>query len=84
MLEIDGLREELESPECTGSASSVVVAIRGYHQDRQIGKPLLDLGQQLQTIHARHVDVGENRNKRGLYLLGEPIQRPPDAAKCIT
>src|SRR5215813_11945793 len=74
MIEIDWLREELESAEFAGAASSLVVAIGGHHHDRQIGEPLLDLRQQLQAIHTRHVDVRENREKRRLDLLSEPIQ----------
>jgi hypothetical protein len=32
------------------------------------------LGQQFQTIHAGHVDIGKNRDQRRLELPGEAIQ----------
>jgi hypothetical protein len=75
MIEIDRPREDFKRTKFAGAASSVIVAIGSHHHDRQIGEPFLDLGQQLQAVHAQHVDVGENRDKRGLDLLGEPIQR---------
>src|SRR5215472_12904070 len=36
---------------------------------------LLDLAEQLQPVHAGHVDVGEDRDQRGLDFTCEPIQR---------
>jgi hypothetical protein len=46
---------------------------------------LLDLSQQLQAVHARHVDVGEQRDERGLYpLASRSNASAPEGAKCIT
>ena len=39
------------------------------------GKPLLDLAEQLQPVHARHVDVGEDRDEGRLDFTREPVQR---------
>ena len=69
MIEIDRLREDFKRAKFAGAASSVVVTKRAHHHDRQIGEPLLDRGQQLQAIHARHVDVDEDRNEGGLDFL---------------
>jgi nitroreductase len=47
----------------------------GHDHDREIGEPLLDLGQQLQAVHPRHVNVREDRDQRGTDFPREPIQR---------
>jgi len=39
------------------TAASLVIAICGYHHDWQIGATILDLAEQLKSVHARHVDV---------------------------
>jgi class 3 adenylate cyclase len=39
------------------------------------GKPLLDLAEQLQPVHAGHVDVGEDRDQCRRDFTGEPMQR---------
>jgi len=51
-----------------------VIAVGRHHHDRQIGAALFDLAEQFQTVHARHVDVRQNRNKSGLNFFSEPIQ----------
>jgi hypothetical protein len=40
-----------------GTASPLVVPVGGHHHDRQIGATLLDLAEQLQAVHPRHIDV---------------------------
>jgi len=77
VVEIDRFGDEIESAESTGMASSLVVAVGGHHQDRQIRATLLDFAEQLQAVHARHVYVRENRHESGLNLFREPIQGLP-------
>jgi len=36
-------------------APSRVITVGGHHHDGQIGKPLLDLAEQLQPVNAGHV-----------------------------
>jgi hypothetical protein len=42
MIEIDRLGEELEGTKLSRAASSLIVAIRGYHLDRQVAAKPLD------------------------------------------
>src|SRR5205814_8246925 len=49
----------------------------GHHHDRQVGKPLLDLAEQLQSVHAWHVDVGEDRDQRRLDFHPRAGPTPP-------
>jgi hypothetical protein len=49
--------------------------LSGYHHDREIGEPLLDLCQQLQAVHTRHVDVRQHSDERRPDFPGESIQR---------
>ena len=53
---------------------SLVITVSGYHHDWQVGKPLLDLDQQLQSVHTGHIDAGEDRYQRRLDFTREPIQ----------
>jgi len=64
-LEIDRLPDERGSAKFEGSASALLVAVGGYHHDRQIGSTLFDFTEQLQPIHARHVGVRKDSNQRG-------------------
>jgi hypothetical protein len=50
----------LGGAELAGAAAALVVAIGGDHHDREIGEPLFDLAQQLQAVHARHVDIRQD------------------------
>jgi hypothetical protein len=51
----------------------------GYPHDYLIGEPLLDLDHQLQSVHTGYVDVGEDRDQRGLDCSEEnvPVTRQP-------
>jgi hypothetical protein len=69
--EIHRLRDELEGPKFGGPTSTFVVTIGGDHHHRHAGEPLLDLRQQLQPIHARHVDVGQDHDQRRLDAVVE-------------
>ena len=58
-----------------GKASSFVVSIGGHHHDRHIGATLLDLAEQFESDHARHLYVRQYSEERRLNFLPEPIQR---------
>jgi hypothetical protein len=67
-----------------GPPAALVITVSGTHHDRQVGKALLDLDEQLQPIHARHVDVGEDRDQGRLDLAGLPTRRSGRAGACST
>jgi hypothetical protein len=75
VLKFDGLREKICRAILRGLPPPLVIAVSGHHHDRQFGEPLLDLTEQLQPVHAGHVDVGEDRDQRRLDFAREPIQR---------
>jgi hypothetical protein len=52
---IDRLGDELASAEFSGTAPSLIVAVRSHQHNRQIGATLLDFAEQFQPVHARHV-----------------------------
>src|SRR5262249_4954224 len=47
----------------------------GDHNDRHVGARRPCLGQELETAHARHVDVGENQDERGGTGIGDALER---------
>jgi hypothetical protein len=57
VIEVDRLADELHRAMLSGSAASLVVAVRGNHHHGKIRSTFFDLGEQLQTVHAGHVDV---------------------------
>jgi hypothetical protein len=75
MIEIDRLGDELKGPEFAGAASSLVIALRGDHHNRQIGAMLFDFAKQFQPVHARHVDVGQDSDECWLDFRRKLIQR---------
>jgi hypothetical protein len=74
-VEIDRLGHELECPEIAGAAPPLVIAIGGHHHHRQIGEPLFDLAQQLQTVHSRHVDVRQDDDQLRFDPFMQQTQR---------
>src|SRR5438270_5728722 len=56
------------------TATALVITIGSYHHYRQIGTALFDLRQQLQPVHARHVDVRKDGDQFGLDFSGEAFQ----------
>jgi hypothetical protein len=50
-----------------------------------VGEPLLDFAEQLQSIHPRHVDVGQDREQLRLDFIVEKLNGLiTDCAKCST
>ncbi|OPZ02257.1 MAG: hypothetical protein BWZ10_03370 [candidate division BRC1 bacterium ADurb.BinA364] len=45
-----------------------LVGVTGQHHARNLGSAFLDLGQQLDAVHSRHVHVGDNHGERSLAL----------------
>ena len=58
--EVDRLRQEIEGPAIHRGADIGHVAIGRDDHGRDFFLRLLQLGEQRQTVHARHVDVGEH------------------------
>jgi hypothetical protein len=53
----------------------LVVTVRRHHHHRQIGPALLDLSEQIQSVHLGHVDVREDHDQRRLYPVAQQVQR---------
>src|SRR6266576_2769507 len=70
-IEIDRLGYELESTEFVRPAAPVVVAISCHHHYRQVRETLLDRFEELQSVHARHVDVGEENDQGRFYPIAQ-------------
>src|SRR4051812_39701190 len=49
--------------------------VGGYHHHRKLGPPSLDLVEQLQAVHARRVDVGEDSDQRRLDVARQAFER---------
>src|SRR5207248_8938570 len=75
MLEVDRLGYELRRAEFSGTPTALIIAVRCYHHDGQIGKSSLDVSEQFKSVHAGHIDVREDGHQCGLDLALEPIQR---------
>src|SRR5271169_5331293 len=73
--EVDGLGEEIGSAKFISAAPAIGVAIGAHHHDREIGEPLFDLAQQLQAVHARHVDVRQDDCHARLDPASQQSQR---------
>ncbi len=71
--EIDRLGEEVERAPVHRSADVRHVAISRDDHGRKPGRLVLQLGEQGESIHARHVDVGDDHIEIG--VLGEEGQR---------
>ena|ERR1051326_3997601 len=65
-LEIHRLRDELRGSVLIRTASSFIAAVSRHHHDRQFWPAPLDFAQQRQTVHSRHVDVGQDDNQLGI------------------
>src|SRR5579863_3877107 len=50
------------------------IAIGRDHDDRNVGPQRPDLWQHLKPAHARHVDVGQDENQRGITHLACPLK----------
>ena len=74
-IEIDRLTDKVARATFPCAAAALVVAIGGHHHDRQIRPPRLDLTQQGEPIHPRHVDFRQNRDQLGPDLVREPVER---------
>ena len=61
VIQINGLGGKVECPVVHGVTNVVHVAISAHHDalERRVSH-LVDLGQQGQTIHLGHIDVGED------------------------
>src|SRR4051794_26806620 len=64
-IEIDRFGHKLEGPVLGRASAALVVAICGYHHNRELRALLLDHAQQFKPIHPRHVDIREDDNQLG-------------------
>src|SRR2546430_9288866 len=46
----------------------VVLGVPGDHQGGRVGPARPDLGQQLEAVHPRHLDVGHDRDRKSTRL----------------
>jgi hypothetical protein len=79
VLEIDGVRYELRCSVLRCTAATVIIAISSYYHHRQIWTALFDLRQQLQAIHARHVDLCQDGQQLELDVTRKAVQYPDSA-----
>jgi len=70
-----GLERKLDGAQLCGATLALVVALAGYHHHRQLGILSFDLGQQIELVHPRHVDVRQDRDRGRLAAAGELAQR---------
>jgi hypothetical protein len=70
-LKIHRLGDELRGPVFIRTASPLINAVSRHHHDRQFWPASLDLTQQRQTVHTRHVDVGQNDDQLGIDAIVE-------------
>ena len=73
-IEIDRLGDELGGAILASQPPPLIVAIGGHHQYGQIGPPRLDLAQQLQSVHDRHVYVRQDHDQRRLDARGKLVE----------
>src|SRR5207247_5784054 len=61
VIPVDGLLDEVVGPGAEGVHHQVVLAVPGDHQGGNVGPVRPDLGQELETVHPRHLDVRDDR-----------------------
>ena len=66
VLEVDRLGDEVERPAIEGRADVRHVAVGRDNHGFQQGMPLVQVGEQGQTVHHGHVDVGQHHVGIGL------------------
>ena len=71
-LGLEGLDEVVHGPFTHRPHRLLHRSVGGHEQHRQLGAPLLDLVQQLESVHARHLDV--THDELGL-AIGEHCER---------
>ena len=74
VIPVDRLLDEIAGPAAQCANDQVVLAVSGDHHGRRVGPVRPDLGQQRQTVHPRHPDVGDDRV---VVPRGDPVQRQP-------
>ena len=71
VIPVDRLLDEVVGPAAESLNRQRVLAVPGDHQDGRVGPSRPDLGQERQTVHARHLDVDDDR----LVLpSGDPVE----------
>jgi hypothetical protein len=84
---VNRLGEEVERASVHGCANIGHVAIGRDDHGRELRRFFLQLGEQRQSVHARHVDVGDDHIE--IALLGEqsqglhPIPREPECDRTV-
>ena len=61
VIPVDRLLDEVIGPTAERVYHQVVLGVPGDHQGGRVGPARPDLGQQLEAVHPRHLDVGHDR-----------------------
>jgi hypothetical protein len=72
LLDVDGLGQVVLGPQLHGAHRRLHGAVGRHDDDHGLGVDLLDLGQQLQAVHARHAQVGQDDVGVRLLEQGQP------------
>ena len=71
VIPVDRLLDEIVGPAAEGVDHQVVLAVPGDHQGGCVGPVRPDLGQEVETVHPWHLDVGDDR----VVVLGrDPLE----------
>ena len=71
LVDVDGLPQVVLGPHLHGPHRGLDRAVGGHEEHHRLGPDLLDLGQQLDAVHAGHAEVGEHDVGVGLLEQGE-------------
>jgi hypothetical protein len=75
-IKVDRLGHKIGCAALGGTAAPFIVAVSGQHHHRELGSPLLDLPQERQTIHSRHIDIRQDHDQLRLdFVGGETFKR---------
>src|SRR5439155_11175273 len=72
VVPVDGLLDEVAGPAAESANHQLVLAMPGDYEGGRVRPARPDLGQQRQTVHPRHLDVGDDRV---VVLDGDPLER---------
>src|SRR3989449_11268935 len=72
VIPVDRLGDEVTGPAAERAHDQLVLAVPGDYQGGRVGPACPDLGQERQTVHAWHLDVGDYRV---VVLDSDPLER---------
>src|SRR4051794_12025444 len=72
VLTVDRLSNEVAGPAPEGMNHQVGLAVSADHERWRVRATGSDLGQELEAVHPRHLDIGDDRV---VVSVGDPVQR---------